>query len=217
LQSAATDYALRSPQIEVLGGGLQSFLNGYGEPIDVQHDQIDAQLMQSYVSSNSTFSVQIELLAKDDGLSLGIYDGSTLTPWSAELFPLTAGPGWFVVASFRLSPTRLVVNLFDANASLQGTTTALGGNRQAMGIYLQGPSGTFFSQDDRNPGGAAQVLFYKGAYARNYTAIYIAHESGARSSGADNDFDDAVMLLEKDVFVGAVEHTSWRALKQRFR
>ncbi len=213
---AATTYSLRAPQIPVQGGALQGFFIAEGQSLDVQRDQLDAQLMQMYLNTNSTYTIQIECAAKDDGISLGLYDGSTLTPWLAQLFPASAGPGWFAVASFRPSPARVVVNLFDANASLQGTTTFLGGNRQAIGFYAQGPNGVIYSQDSRNPGGAAQVLFFAGISVYS-GAMWIAFEASARAAGADDDFDDAVLLLEQNIFVGPVQHTSWGSLKKRFR
>ncbi len=214
--TAADEYGLRAPQIPVSGTGLQDYLRSIGESIDVQQAQVDAQLMQMYYLTNSTYTFQCELGLKEPGLSLGLYDGSTLTESFVELFPAAAGPGWFVVVSFRTAPARIVVNLFDSMAALVSTRTTLGGNRRAIGFYVQGPDGVFHSQDARNPGGAAQVLFYGGTGV-NAGSMWIAFEAGARANGADGDFDDAVVFLERNAFVGPVQRTSWGSLKVRFR
>jgi hypothetical protein len=214
--SAADPYGLRAPQIPVSGTGLQDYLNSVGELIDVQHAQVDAQLMEMYYLTNSTYTIQLEVGLKEPGLSLGLYDGSTLTDSFVELFPAAAGPGWFAVASFRTAPTRVVVNLFDSDAALVSTRTTLGANRRAIGFFVQGPDGVFYSQDARNPGSAAQVLFYAGTGV-NTGSVWIAFEAGARANGADGDFDDAVVFLERNDFVGPVHRTSWGTLKARFR
>jgi hypothetical protein len=214
--AAADEYGLRAPQIPVSGSGLQDYLDSVGESIDVQQAQVDAQLMQMYYLTNSTYTIQLEVELKDPGLRLGLYDGSTPTDSFVELFSAASGPGWYVIASFRTAPTRIVVNLFDSNAALVSTLTTLGGNRRAIGFYLQGPDGEFYSQDARNPGGAAQVLFYGGTGV-NAGSMWIAFEAGARANGADGDFDDSVVFLENNQFVGPVQRTSWGKLKERFR
>src|SRR5262245_33158972 len=123
--TAAAEYGLRDPQIPVSGSGLHDYLLSVGESIDVQQDQVDAQVMQMYYSLNSTYTIQLEIGLKAPGLSLGLYDGSTLAESFVELFPAAAEPGWFAVASFRNSPTRIIVNLFDSQAALVSTQTTL--------------------------------------------------------------------------------------------
>ena len=60
------------------------------------------------------------------------------------------------------------------------------------------------------------MLFYAGTGA-NAACMWIAFESGARANGADGDFDDAVVFLEINRFVGPLQRTSWGKLKARFR
>lgn len=214
--SAAQVYGLRVPQIPVSGTGLQGYFGSMGESIDVQQAQVDAQLMQMYLVTNSPYTIQLEVGLKEPGVSLGLYDGSTLTESFVELFPAASGPGWFAIVSFRVAPSRIVVNLFDSNAALVSARTILGGNRQAIGFYVQGPDGVSYSQDARNPGGAAQVLLYRGT-GINSGFMWIAFEASARANGADGDFDDAVLFMDKNQFVGPVHRTSWANLKERFR
>ena len=53
--------ALRVPQITVLGGGLQGYLNTADGGINVATAQNAVQRWAATVSNNSTFTVQIEL------------------------------------------------------------------------------------------------------------------------------------------------------------
>ena len=154
--------ALRVPQIAVQGGTLQGYLNSQGESINVLTDQNAVQSWSTTVSNNSTFSLQIELAGNAASNSIGIYNAAAGVPALYQVFPGAAATGWFATASFRNFPTRVVVNLFDANAALQGTTTYLGADRTNFGYYLSGPGGTFYTQDVRNAGSAAQALTYAG-------------------------------------------------------
>src|SRR6185295_18596309 len=92
----------------------------------------------------------------------GVYDEHFGSPELAPVFPAWSGPGWFAVVSFRSRPDRVVVSLFYSTASFLGTVTHLGLTASGFGFYVQGPGGTVYSQDARNPGGAAQALFFSG-------------------------------------------------------
>ena len=214
--AAADEYTLRDPQIPVSGSGLQDFLQWMGESIDVQQAQLDVQLMQTYYGVHFTLTFQMELGPIEPGLSVGLYDGSTLAESFVEVFPVAAGPGWFAVVSFRTAPTRIGVNLFDSNGAFMGTRTTLGGNRRAIGFAVRGPDGAFYSQDARNPGGAAQALFYLGT-GITAGSLWTAFEAGTRAGGAEGDFDDAVVFLESNPFITPLQRTSWGQLKERFR
>lgn len=209
--------ALRVPQIAVAGGSLQGYLNSVGEAINVNTDQQDVQRWTSTVSSNSTFTLQVELTAGNAPANgIGLYNASLVAPPLYQVFPGAATAGWFAVASFRSAPIRVVVNLFDNNAALQGTTTYLGADKNDFGFYLQGPGGTFYSQDARNPGGLAQALTYAGT-GINSGNWWLCWEDLTRSGGgADDDFEDAVLFLES-VNPTPVAKTTWGSLKARFR
>jgi hypothetical protein len=110
----------------------------------------------------------------------------------------------------------VVVNLFDANAALQGTTTYLGIDKTDFGYYLQQGAGqVLYSQDARNAGGTAQMLTFAGT-GLNSGSWWLAMEDATVAQGSDRDFDDAVLFLES-VNPTPVHTTSWGALKARFR
>ena len=210
--------ALRVPQVTVNGGGLQGYLNGVGESINVLTDQQDVQRWQATVSNNSTFTIQVELAGNAASNTYGMYNASLAAPPLYQVFPGAATNGWFAVASFRTLPTRVVVNLFDANAALQGTNTYLGADRNDFGFYLlQAPGGgglTFYTQDARNPGSLAQMLTYAGT-GINSGSWWLCFEDLTQSQGSDYDFDDAVLFLES-VNPTPVNKTTWGELKARF-
>ncbi|MFN8587720.1 MAG: DUF4114 domain-containing protein [Candidatus Eisenbacteria bacterium] len=207
--------ALRVPQVPVLGGGLQGYLNANDGGINVATDQNAVQTWSTTVSNNSTFSLMIELSGNAAANSIGIYNGAAAVPALYQVFPGAAASGWFATAAFRTLPTRVVVNLFDASAALQGTTTYLGADRTNFGYYLSGPGGTFYSQDVRNAGSAAQALTYAGTGV-NSGQWWLGFEDTQIGGGSDQDYDDAVLFLES-VNPTPVSRSTWGALKSRMR
>ena len=207
---------LRSPQVPVSGSALQTFLNLTGESIVVGQDQFIGELLSSSVSNNSTYTIQFELTRDTTGAVVGLYNGHDATPTLMPVFPANATTGWFAVTSFRSPPTRGIVNVFDGNATLVGSSTYLGADRNAIGFYVSGPRGTFYSQDSRNPDGAAQLLFYRGT-GLNTGSVWIAFEEQPLAESA-RDFNDHVLFVET-IFGSLVPtlHSSWGQLKQRFR
>ena len=217
LLATGASAALRVPQIAVAGGGLQGYLNGVGESINVNTDQDATQTWQTSVSNNATFTLMIELAGNAAANNLGIYNAGAAIPTLYQVFPGAASAGWFATCSFRSAPTRVVVNLFDDNANFQGQTTYLAGPPDASNFsyYLQGPGGTFYAQDSRNAGGVAQALAYAGT-GNNNGQWWLCWEDLQVGGGADNDYDDAVLFLES-IAPTPVSKTTWGALKVRFR
>jgi hypothetical protein len=208
--------ALRAPQVPVNGGSLQAYLDGQGESINVNTDQDAAQTLASTVSHNATFTLMIEFAGNENTNALGLYNGADAVPALYQVFPGAASSGWFAVASFRSSPTRVVVNLFDSGAALQGTNTYLGADATNFGFYLQqNPGVVLYSQDNRNAGNQPQMLLYPGTGV-NMGNWWLAMEDLTAEQGSDNDFDDAVLFLES-VNPVPVEPTTWGSLKARFR
>lgn len=207
--------ALRIPQVPVLGGGLQGYLNGQGESINVLTDQNAAQRWAATVSANATFTIQVELAGNAASNTIGIYNASAVAPALYQVFPGAATSGWFATVSFRSAPTRAIVNLLDASATLQGQTIHLGADKTDFGYYLSGPGGTFYSQDARNAGGVAQALTYAGT-GINSGQWWQAWEDLAVGGGSDQDYDDCVLFLES-VNPTPVNKTTWGSLKSRFR
>jgi len=212
LSAGSAGAALRVPQVPVQGGTLQGYLNSQGESIDVLVDQQDTQLWQSTVSNNSTFTVQVELGGNAASNMVGLYNGTLAAPPLYQVFPGAASAGWFAVASFRTAPIRVVVNLFDSFANLVGTSTYLGADANNFGFYLNGPGGLFWTQDSRNPGGAAQALSFFGTGA-NSGQWWICFEDTSVGAGSDRDYDDAVLFMESISPVVPVTSTTWGSLK----
>ena len=206
--------ALRVPQVVVSGPSLQGYLNGVGESINVLTDQENVQRWVSTVSGNSSFTIQLELSATAALNTVGIYNASAGLPPLYQVFPGAATANWFATASFRTGPARVIVTLFDDNAILQGQTTYLGADANDFGFYIQGPNGTFYTQDVRNPGGSVQALAYKATGGNSGNWWLAFEESGLGNS--DRDFDDCVLFMES-VNPTPVRSTTWGSLKQRFR
>jgi hypothetical protein len=208
--------ALRSPQVPLAGDCLQSLLNSQGESINAATQQQDIQRWQATVSNNSTFTLQVELTGNAAGNTYGIYNAGFAVPPLYLVFPGAATTGWFATASFRTAPTRLVVNLFDNNAAFVGTVTYLAGppDRNDFGFYLQGPGtggAPVFTQDARNPGGAAFALTYAGT-GINSGSWWLAWEDQI----GENDFCDALFFLES-INPTPVSKTTWGSLMARFK
>ena len=196
IASQASAFSPRVPQVPVLGGTLQGYLNSKGETINVLTDQQDAQIWSQSASGNGALTLMVELSADAGVNSFGLYNASNPTPPLYQVFPAAASAGWFAIMSFRTLPDRVVVNLFDATAALQGTTTYLGIDANNFGFYEQnGNTGlVLYSQDGRNPGLAAQMLAYQGT-GINLGEWWLCFED-APLANSDRDYDDAVMILE---------------------
>jgi len=159
--AGAASAALRSPQVVVNGGTLQGYLNSVGESINVNTDQLDAQVWTTSVSGNATFTMMIELAGNAAAKNIGVYNSNAgPSPTLFQLFPGAASAGWYVTAHF--ASGNLSVALFDKNGVFQGSNSYSGVNATGFGFYLQGPGGTFYSQDARNGGGNPQILTYAG-------------------------------------------------------
>jgi len=215
LTATGASAGLRVPQVPVLGGGLQSYLNGVGSSINVLTDQNDVQTWATVTSVSIT--LMFELSGNAAATSFGLYNAGSPALPLYEVFPAAATSGWFATASFRTAPPRVVISLFDDQGNVMGVTTYLGADAAIFGYYLQCPGGLFYTQDARNPGGTAQALAY-GSMGNDAGEWWLCWEDAQVSGGAsDQDYDDSV------VFVGSyspglpVSKTSWGALKKRFR
>ena len=209
--------ALRVPQVPVLGGGLQAFLDSHDGYIHVGSDQNAIQRWGSTSSPNATFTFDIELGLKSPGLAVGLYNAGDTAPALYQLFPPEAVTGWFAVAAFRFSPTRVVVNVFDENAVIRGTTSYPGANKDDFSFYVAGADGIFYMQDVRNSGGAPQVLTFAGT-GLNTGGWWLGFEASSVAGGeSDQDFDDAVLFVEFPSCACPTQKCSWGTLKSRFR
>ena len=209
---AAAVFNPRVPQVVFNSASLQGYLNGVGESINVNTDQLDAQVWTSAISGNSTFTLMIELSASANANAIGIYNtGGPVNPPLYQVFPGAASAGWFATAHFQGG--NLVVTLFDQNSIIQGQSFYAGVNVNGFGFYIQGPGGTFYSQDNRNAG-AAQALTYAGT-GQNFGEWWECFEDSPFAQG-DKDFQDAVLLLQS-VTPTPVTGPTWGRLKSLYR
>lgn len=207
--------ALRVPQVAVLGGSLQAYFASIGETINVNTQQDAAQTWTRTVSTNSGMSLLIEQTPNAAGNTIGLYNGSPAVPALYPVLPGNALPGWFAQISFRTGPARMIVNLFDDNATPVSANTYLGIDATNFGFYISGPNGTFYQQDARNPGARAQVLSYAGSGV-NAGTWFVAFEDASVAAASDQDYDDSVVQVES-VNPTPVSTTTWGTLKTRFR
>jgi len=202
--------ALRSPQVPVAGTALATFFASQSQVIDPASDQLDLQ--QLSLGATASFDVHAYASALPTAPA-GIYNALAPTPSLFQVWPGGPSTDWFPACSFRTSPTRLVVNLFDGLGTLQGTTTYLGADPTAFAFYASGPNGTEYQQDARNPLGAARMLAFSGTGARA-GSTWLAFETGV---GPGGDFADLVLLVNLALAPVDVQRTTWGELRRRFR
>lgn len=210
--SIAAAFGPRVPQIPAVGGALQGYLNGVGESINVNTDQVDGQVWTTSVSGNASFTLMIEVAGNAGANALGVYNtNGPPVPPLFEIFPGAATAGWFATAHF--ASGNLTVTLFDQNAIIQGQNFYAGVNANGFGFYLSGPGGTFYSQDARN-GGTAQILTYAGT-GQNFGDWWECFEDLAPGA-TDSDFNDAVLMMQS-VVPTPVNATTWGKMKSLYR
>lgn len=186
---------LRSPQVPVIGGGLQAYFNGLGESINVLTDQQDAPVFQQSASGNALLTLVFQSSPNAALQQIGIYNAGAVIPPLFFLMSGSVGPLGF--SSFTFKPGNImVVNRFDALGNFLSTTTFGGVTGNDFGFYASVPSGTSFSQDSRNPGGAARMLMYKGTGQNSGEWFICYDEPGVGGGPGDGDFDDAVLVME---------------------
>lgn len=202
--------APRSPQVPVSGSALATFFASQSQTINVNTDQVDAQ--RQTVPATTNFQMQTFGPAVP-GTTVGIYNAAPTSPALYQIIPGAASAGWFAVAGFRVGPTRLVVNLFDSNTALQGSTTYLGADASDFAFYASGSTGTMFQQDARNPGGAARVLVFNGTGAKSGNT-WLAFET---SSVGPADFADVVVLVNLALSPVSDAKSTWSRVKALYR
>jgi len=210
--SVADAFTLRAPQIVYNSASVQAYLNGVGESIDADNDQVDGQVWSTSISGNSTFTFMLEDAGDAAFNSIGVYNVDDAVPALFQVFPGAATVGWYAVAHFG-DASDLVVSLFDNNSVFQGQSFYLGVNKNRFGLYLTSTVGTFYSEDARN-GGDPQMLTYAGTGV-NFGTWWQCFEDRAFAS-SDKDFNDAIMLVES---VAATEANlmTWGRLKRLYK
>jgi len=209
--TAASAFSLRAPQVAFNSGALQGYLTANDGGINVLTDQLDAQVFSTGITGNTDFTLTLKTAG---GTAIGVYnqyDG--VSPTLYQLFPAAAVAGYSCYCHFTTTGT-LQASLYDENFSWLGITTYTGVDRSHFGFYIQGPQGTFFSQDGRNPGSNAQVLTYAGT-GINYGDWWECFEAAPYNAGTST-FTGSVLVLQS-VTPTPTRGTTWGQLKSNYR
>jgi hypothetical protein len=214
IASTAGAFALRNPQVYILPTSLQDELNNFDGGVNVYTGQVDGQVWRSSVSGNATFTLMLELAGNAPNNAFGIYniDDPNTNPALFQVFPGSATAGYFATAHFGPSGA-LRVFLYDNSATPLGFTDYSNVNRNRFGFYLDGPGGTFYSDDARN-GGNAQAVTYDGTGA-NFGDWWEAFEDLPLQS-SDADYNDMILLLQS-VNPTPTHARTWGELKALYR
>lgn len=213
--AAPAHAVFRAPQVPVTGSALQNLLNAQGQAINVATEQREATGFWGLFLTQPPTHFFVRRFGPD-AVDLAVFDTSAPSPPPLHvIFPAGSANGWYTEVSFRDSPVRLVVNLFDQNDVFQGSTTYVGLGFQFFGLAISGPGGVFYPYDARNADGRAHALTYLGT-GLHQGSTWLCAEDKTEAGGGDFDFADAVFLLEF-LNVTPVQRTSWGVLKQRFR
>jgi hypothetical protein len=200
--------ALRSPQVPVSGTALQSFFTAHGQSINASAAQQDIQQFSIPIST----SFQVQLF--NASATFGAYNASDAVPALYQVVPGAASTGWFAEASFRTSPQRMVVNLFDATSTLVGTNTYLSADNTDLGFYAQDAvGGAFYTQDARNAGGAPGILVYSATGGLAGSTWFACETSG----GPGGDFADVIALVNFAFAPVPTATTSWSRVKALYK
>ena len=202
--------ALRVPQVPVLGGTLQAYLNSVGESINVLTDQDATQTWSHTTSGTTTYTIQLQN-SPLGGHDFGLHNGGEANPQLCLL--VSAGVNAFSTATF-MPGNLLKVNRFDANAGFLSTTTYGGVDPTNFGFYHSSLLGTVYTQDARNVGGLARAITFRGT-GQNAGTWWLCFDE-QQVPPQDQDFDDCVVLMES-VNPTPVSRASWGTLKARFR
>jgi hypothetical protein len=202
--------APRIPQVPVSGSALATFFLSQGQTINVNADQVDAQ--RQAVPATTNFQMQVFGSAAST-TSVGLYNAALASPTLYPVMPGATGPGWFAVAAFRTSPTRLVVNLFDQNTALQGSSSYLGADASDFAFFANGTGGLIYQQDERNAAGAARMLVFNATGAKTGNT-WLAFETSPSGPG---DFADAIALVNLALSPVSDAKSTWARVKSLYR
>ncbi|MBK7367439.1 MAG: DUF4114 domain-containing protein [Candidatus Eisenbacteria bacterium] len=207
--------ALRAPQVSILGGGLQGYLNSADGGINVGTDQ-DATTSWTHTSSNTTgYTILLESSGGANNNALAIYNSTAGVPTMNILISGPIGEYGFSTATFKPG-NQLTVNRYDENGAFLSTSTFNGVDPNGFSFALLTASGNFYTQDARNPGGKAQAVSFKGTGGNTGVWFLCFEDSQVQGGGSDEDFDDAVIAMES-VNTTPVSTTTWGQLKTRMR
>jgi hypothetical protein len=206
----ASALTLRNPQVPFSDAPLQNYMNVVDPGINVLTQQVDAQVWSVSITGNTDFTL---MLKNHLGMnaSVGVYNGNDPNPIPAlfQVFPGGAVAGWY--ATLHFGGGNLIVSLFDQNSTFMGQTFYPGVDQNNFGFYIQGPGGTWFSQDARNAGAPEMLAYNSVALPGDFWLCWAAESYSGLST-----FDDVVINVQSIRPTPAVPHT-WGSLKARYR
>ncbi len=221
LSASLASAAVMNPRpVAFNGTALQSYFTSVGQAIDVNTDQKGNALWTTTLSGNSTFTIKLKLGGPATSKAIGLYnDGAPSTHF--QIFPATAGPGWFTVTSFDVgAPGHVVSNLFDNTATWKGSTSYDGVNSYAFGFYMDRPTGggSVYGEDDENAGGApdnAMNLVY-AATGSSVGSWWLSFQAAPKLADGGSFTDGLIFLESVNGGTSPVQPTSWGGLKNRY-
>lgn len=180
------------------GPSLQGIFNdittGGTSSVNVNTDQVVLdKYWQLTASGTSAATMIIELAGNAASNTLGIYDVNNPSA-KVTLFSGVATNGDQAAVSIKATGA-VYVNFANTGVVFSGNT---------FGYFLQGPGGTFYSDNALNPNGADQMVAFQGTgdlvtlpglFPGTWTPdeYILAWED---LSGGDNDFNDMVVMVE---------------------
>ncbi len=217
LATTAAALPLRSPQVPLQTGwdgfSLQSYLDSQGQTINTLTEQLDLQTWGVDATGSPQLQLMVEIAGYASQNSIGLYNAAETSPSLFQVFPGAASAGWYALCTFTTG-AHLVVSLYDASNTFQGSTNYSGVDAQNFGFYLQGPAGTFYSQDYRNAGGKPQVLTFAGT--DQYAGYWWECFEDLPYASSDVDFQDSILRV-RSIGPTPTRGSTWGALKSLYR
>jgi len=215
LATSAHGWPLRSPQVQVDGTALQSVFQQYNVSINPSQSQIDRARIGTYSILGTFADFEFDLLTPVGADTFGVYDAASAITLRLPLFPPGAGPGWYAFVVPRHSPPGTIVSVFDQNFMLRSNLRYAVVDSANVGLYLDTPATTYYSEDGRNPGREPHLLLYDDPNHFGPDGAYIACEDQPPGGGTPGEFADVVVYWSLP-YIDPVQHSTWAALKQRF-
>jgi hypothetical protein len=180
------------------GPSLQNILNGItndgSSSVSTVNDQVAAdKYWQLTASGTSAATMIIEVAGNASSNVFGIYDLADPSK-KVTLFGGAATGGDQAAVSIKANGA-VYINFVNTGVTFSGST---------FGYFLQGPGGTFYSDNALNPGGADHLVSYAGkgdlvTLPGLFPGTWTSNEyvlGWEDLAAGDNDFDDMVVMVE---------------------
>lgn len=210
---AAAAFPLRSPQVVFSSAALQIYLDHVDGGINALTDQVDnASWISQFFTMGCDNGFAISSPDTTGTCTVGAYSTLESSPALFALLPAEAKRGWSVLCHISSTGT-IVAILVDELGTVVGETFSPGFDRAHTGLYVQGPGGTWFTEDARN-GGQPQALSFAGTGA-NQGTVFLCFETRAYDPGGST-FTGEIVQVRALCGVPARQST-WGQLKALYR